>query len=131
VRYPDAFDIARNAAGKTHPIVTRYKHSSVLLDRKGRIISVGRNYFAGTVIEGDDGGLINKTVHSEIHALAQVNIRRLDGCTILNYGKTKVASILARPCDSCWIILKKLGLKKVFYTIRSDLHSPTWREEFF
>lgn len=127
----DPFDIARNAAGKTHPIVTRYKHSSVLLDRKGKIIAVGRNYFAGKVLEIAKDEFVNKTVHSEIHALAQVNIRRLDDCTIINYGKTKVASILARPCDSCWIILKKLGLKKVFYTVRSNLHEPMWKEEWF
>lgn len=126
----DAFDTARNAAQRATPIVTRYLHSSVLLDRKGKVISVGRNHYAGEVLQTDEGP-IHKTVHSEIHALYQVNVRRLEGATIINYACTNVASILARPCDSCWAILKKLGFKKVFYTTRSSLTEPLWKEELF
>lgn len=127
----DAFDRARVTAAKSNSSgVTRYQHSSVILDRKGRTIASGRNHFAGLIIETEEGE-INKTVHSEVHALTKVNIRRLSGATMVNYARTNVAAILARPCPNCWTMLKKLGFTKVFYTERSDLDKPVWVEERF
>lgn len=128
----DPFDLARVTANKSNSSgVTKYLHSSVILDRKGRPIASGRNHFAGLVIESEDGKDINKTVHSEVHALSKVNIRALDGATVINYARTNVAAILARPCPNCWGILKKLGFKKTFYTVRSNLTKPLWMEERF
>lgn len=128
--YLDAFEVARNAAGKTSPIVTRYFHSSVIVTRNGKIIATGRNHFAGKIIDTIEGP-INKTVHSEVDALSKVNIRRLDGAVMINYARTNVSTNLSRPCDNCQIILRKLGLKKVFYSIRSDINKPKWIEEYF
>lgn len=128
----DPFEVARNLSinFRTAPQVTRYFHSSVILDRKGKIIGQGVNHFRGNIISTPEGP-IQKTIHSEIHALEKVNIRRLEGATIVNYGKTNVASILSRPCDNCWAILQKLGFRKVFYTVRADIHKPLWKEEYF
>jgi len=131
-RYRDPFDAARNIAGRTDPQVTRYRHASVILDTEGRIIGTGVNHFRGKIVQSIEGdGLIDKTIHSEVHALEKVNIRRLDNAVIINYARTNVASILARPCPNCWAVLKHLGFKKVFYTTRSDLVKPTWVEERF
>lgn len=131
MRYQDAFDIARKTAqiGSASP-ATDYAHGAVILDRRGRIIAAGRNHFAGKQIETGEG-IINRTVHAEIHALSKVNIRRLDGATIIVYGRTNVAAILSRPCSNCWTVLEKLGFSKVFYTVRSNLNKPLWREENF
>lgn len=126
----DALDLARVTAIKSKPSVTRYQHSSVILDKKGRIIATGRNHFAGLIISTDSGD-INKTVHSEVHALTKVNIRGLSGATMVNYARTNVAAILARPCPNCWTMLKKLGFAKTLYTVRSNLDKPMWREERF
>ena len=126
----DPFEVARNTARSADGQVTRYKHGSVILDKKGRTIGTGRNHFRGLIIDTDEGP-INKTIHSEVHALERVNIRRLDDAVIINYAQTNVASILARPCDNCWAVLKKLGFRKVFYTVRSDLDKPLWKEEYF
>jgi tRNA(Arg) A34 adenosine deaminase TadA len=126
----DGFEVARKAAGKTDPIITRYLHASVLLDRRGKIIAVGRNHFAGGQVDTGDG-IIDKSMHSEIDALRKVNIRRLNGAVIINYARTNVASNLARPCPNCWTVLKKLGLRKVFFSIRSELDIPIWVEEYF
>lgn len=124
-------EVARLIAGRTDPQVTKYFHSSVILDRQGRVIATGVNHFSGKFIFLEGEGELDKTVHSEVHALQKVNIRRLDGAVIINYAKTNVASILARPCENCWTILAKLGFKKVFYTTRSDLTKPLWVEERF
>lgn len=127
----DAFDLARNAANKASPQTTKYRHASVILDRNGKVIATGKNHFAGRIITSDDNEPLKKTVHSEIAALRKVNIRRLEGATIVNYARTNVAAIMARPCDDCWPILERLGFKKAFYTIRSELNKPIWREERF
>lgn len=128
--YLDGFEVARNAAGKTDPIVTRYMHSSVIISRNGKIIATGRNHWAGKVIDTIEGP-INKTVHSEVDALSKVNIRWLDGAVMINYARTNVSTNLSRPCENCQIILKKLGLRKIFYSVRSDLTKPKWQEEQF
>jgi deoxycytidylate deaminase len=127
----DAFERARKAATHSSASVTRYSHSSVILDRNWKIIATGKNHFAGKVIETGDGHAIDKTIHSEVNALSKVNIRRLRGAILINYSRTNVASNLSRPCDNCWAILSKLGLAKVFYSVRSDLNKPIWVEERF
>ena len=129
-RYRDPFDVAKKLAGKTDPQVTRYMHSSVIIDREGRIIGRGVNHYAGDIIIADDTGLpLDKSVHSEIHALRKVGIRKLNGATIINYARTNVSSNLSRPCPNCMAILRKLGFRKVYYSIRSDLRNPIWKEE--
>jgi hypothetical protein len=129
--YRDPFDLARQIASTNDPKVTHYLHASVILDREGRVIGTGKNHFAGKKVLTEDNTWIDKTVHSEAHALSRVDIRKLDDAVIINYGRTNVSAILARPCGSCWAILRKLGFKKVFYTVRSDIHKPLWREERF
>lgn len=131
-RYRDPFDVAKKLAGKTDPQVTKYFHSSVILDRNGKIIGTGVNHFTGESIFASDTGLpLDITIHSEIHALRKVGIRKLQGATIVNYAKTSVATNFSFPCPNCYAVLKKLGFRKVFYTVRSGLIYPLWLEEEF
>ena len=126
----DVFELARKAAEKSSPQVTKYRHSSIIIDRTGKILSTGYNHFAGKRIQIEDS-IINKTIHSEAHALTKVNLKKLDNSVIINYGRTNISAILSRPCPNCWTILKKLGFKKMFYTVRSDLKKSLWKEEYF
>lgn len=129
-RYRDPFDVAKKIAGKTDPQVTRYLHSAVILDRKGRIIGTGVNHYVGGLVTAYDTGLpLEKTVHAEIHALQKVGIRKLQGATMINYMRTNVASALSKPCPNCMAIIQKLGFRKLYYSVRSDLDNPTWKEE--
>lgn len=131
-RYRDPFDVAKKLAGKTDPQVTRYMHSSVILDRQGRIIGTGVNHYTGTSVLADDTGMpLDKTVHAEAAALRKVGIRKLQGATIINYARTNVATNLSYPCGTCYAILEKLGFKKMFYSVRSDLVIPMWQEQRF
>lgn len=129
----DAFEIVKSAATKNDPLVTKYKHAAAIVTRKGQLIATGRNNFQGGVVETPEGPL-DKTIHAEINALSKVSIRRLQGAVLVSYGRTDASTILARPCTNCWAVLKKLGFKKVFYTIYVegvDADNPTWREENF
>lgn len=128
----DPFDKARKIAGKTKPGITHYFHSSVILDRNGNMIGSGVNHWAGKQIYVPAEGYIDKTVHSEAHALTKVNIRRLNGAVIINYARTNVRTILSRPCPTCWEILKKLGFRKVIYSTEGfGFKSTSWQEEWF
>lgn len=128
----DIYDQVRNAAQRAEPLGhTQYKHSSAIITSKGKVIAIGRNHYRGETIAADDGHPIHKTVHSEIHALYQVNVRRLQGAIIINYACRR-DTVIARPCDTCWSILKKLGFKKVIYSIHGPIDGPhKWKEEEF
>lgn len=129
-RFYDPFEKARKLAGKTDPQVTRYLHSSVILDRQGRIIGTGVNHYTGSKVIADDTGLpLNKTIHSEIAALHKVGIRKLGGATMINYARTKVATNMAYPCPICMTLIKQLGFRKLMYSVRSGLKNPLWKEE--
>lgn len=132
----DAFDKAVKATKDTDAIVTKYRHSSIILDREERIIGIGRNHWTGLIIlvdenTADGSSLVKKTTHSEINALSKVNIRRLKGAIILNYGRTNVRTVLSRPCNQCWNILYKLGFNRVWFSLESSLTEPLWKEEIF
>lgn len=126
----DAFDLVKGAAEKHDPQITRYKHTAALISKKDQLIAIGRNYYDGKEIETDEG-ILSKTIHAEINALSKVNIRRLDGAILLSYSRTKATTRLGRPCDNCYAVLKKLGLKKMFYSMPSSLETPVWKEEQF
>jgi len=131
-RYRDPFDLARHIAGRTDPIITRYLHSAVIISRRGDVIGTGVNHFRGrNVFVESENNWLDKTVHAEVHALSKVNIRWLSDAVVISYARTNVASILARPCPNCWEMLKHLGFRKVFYSTRSELDKPVWREEKF
>lgn len=129
----NAFDAVKSAAAKHDPVVTKYRHTAAIITRKGQFIALGKNTYQGGSIELPEGVLF-RTIHAEINALYKVSVRRLQGATILSYGRTDVSAITARPCDNCWAVLKKLGFKKVIYTVLVegyDADTPTWREENF
>jgi tRNA(Arg) A34 adenosine deaminase TadA len=127
-RYRDPFDAAKKLAGKTDPQVTHYLHSSVIVDRNGRIIGQGVNHYEGNEII-IDGEPLDRCIHSEIHALRKVGIRKLSGAVMINYARTNIATNMSRPCPNCHAVLKKLGFRKIFYSVRSDIDNPEWKEE--
>jgi len=130
----DIYDRIRNAALSAAPAgATKYLHASALISAKGKVISIGRNHYRGELIEGEFGP-IKRTMHSEIHALYQVNVRRLSGATIINYACSNGPNhnaVVSRPCDTCWSILKKLGVKKVLYSAHPQNGKQVWKEERF
>lgn len=131
----DVYDAVRNAAARAEPLGhTRYKHSSAIISAKGKTLAIGRNHYRGEVIAADDGHPIHKTVHSEIHALTKVNVRRLSGAIMVNYACTTNAgnAVISRPCDICWAVLRKLGFKKIVYSLHAPVNGPyRWKEELF
>lgn len=129
----DAFDLVKSAAAKHDPQITKYKHTAAIVSRKGQLIATGRNNYQGGQVVTPEG-ILEKTIHAEIDALYKVSIRKLGGAILVSYARTEVSAVLARPCENCWSVLKKLGFKKVFYTVfisGYDADNPTWREEQF
>ena len=85
--------------------VHAFQHGAVLLDRRGNFL--GKGY--------------NNGLHAEIHALLKCSPNDRKGGTIysirLSVGHTKLAS--AKPCRACQAVLKKYGIRKVFYSTTS------------
>lgn len=56
-------------------------------------------------------------VHAEINAIIHSNLDDLSDAEIYVYRENKRGEIsMSRPCENCLAILKKLGVKKMYYT---------------
>lgn len=120
--------LAQKLAYAACPMVTRYRHGSVIVDRRNRIIGTGRNHFDGC-LSGNVRTL--RSVHAEVDALRKVNVRRLSGAFIVNYAMNGSSTVCARPCPTCWAILKNLGFDRVIYSMSGELSRPQWEEVRF
>ena len=57
-----------------------------------------------------------KHLHAEVSAI--VNAKQdLEGCSIYIYRQIKDGTpSLSRPCDSCMMLIKEVGIKKIYYS---------------
>lgn len=69
---------------------------------------------------------VRLSMHAEINALIRAALNA-DGGFIYVYRDMQGRPALARPCEQCMPILKKAGVKKIFY---STNHFPFWAEEW-
>jgi deoxycytidylate deaminase len=82
-----------------------------VLCQKGKIISTGANSFKTHKLMGF------KTLHGEIQALIGVRYRDLRGSVLFVSRISRQGKIgMSKPCSTCENILRKYGIKKVFYT---------------
>ena len=60
-------------------------------------------------------------LHAEMHALIQCADKHLQGAEVI-VARTRPSGKpgLAKPCGVCESILKRSGIRRVFYTIDSD-----------
>ena len=68
-------------------------------------------------------------VHAEIAALLPFirNNVDLNGASIYVFRKRHNGTLaMARPCSSCQKIIKRLGIKKIFYTIENGYAVEKW-----
>ncbi len=88
--------------------------------RHGCPVSIGNNHTASHPHRVF--GLSN-SIHAEIDALCCVPKVNLQGSTVYVARHRKNGSpALARPCESCWLMLKERGVKWVVYTTNTFPH---------
>lgn len=57
-------------------------------------------------------------IHAEFDAIRRLNPEELKGSSIYIYRQKKDGTpALARPCESCFKLIKDLGIKEICYTI--------------
>ncbi|MFA5024299.1 MAG: hypothetical protein WC523_05045 [Patescibacteria group bacterium] len=88
------------------------QHHGAVVIFKGKIVGKGYNKVLGL------GVMTNNGIHAEIHALnnAPANCRKNSTVYVCRVSK-KGRLVLSKPCHSCAVVMKKLGVKYVWYTV--------------
>ena len=116
------FDIAKNIAKLSS--FDRVKIGAIVV-LKQKIISVGYNSYKTHPIQmyynryRDIPNDANHTLHAEVQAL--LNVPKgidLSHASLYTYREHIITHSLAksRPCPSCIEMIKKMGIKKIYYT---------------
>jgi deoxycytidylate deaminase len=59
----------------------------------------------------------HRKIHAELNACIGVDRRELNGATLYVYRENKNGDIAnCKPCKYCQVILREVGIKKVYYT---------------
>lgn len=99
----------------------RYKHSALLLNKKLNIISTGYNY---RTIKNK----YNYSIHAEEQCLSNMlnkqkynNRKKMNKYILLIIRIDKDNNFAySYPCDNCLNIIKKFGIKKIYYSINNN-----------
>lgn len=97
-----------------HRSTCRVKVGSVLVDRKGSIMSWGWNH------AGNGFGC-----HAEVHAINRCNPKRLEGASIYVAGiRSKTGQwVPSIPCEDCHRMILGSGIRRVFFRDRTGWYS--------
>jgi len=87
----------------------RQRLAAVVVHR-GKIVGQGHNFAHGT------GKLHIDGQHAEITALNNTTARYRKGSTIYITRVSENILKLAKPCERCQVIIKKMGVKYVWYS---------------
>lgn len=97
----------------------RQKITALAYDRKGRLISVGRNSYVKThPLQAYYGRKAGKPkaiyLHAEVDALIKARgvVHKL---VVIRYG-AKGTPLLAKPCKACQLAIRDFGVKHVEHT---------------
>lgn len=99
-----------------------FRHGAILR-KSGKTLAVGINYDVNdpAYLE-DDVAATHASVHAEIAALNACKKANVVGSTIYVARISKAGEpAMSKPCENCAKALKEAGVKKVFYTIDSEM----------
>lgn len=99
----------------------RYNISAIIYDKKGRILSIGKNSYIKThprqAYYAEKVGLPRKIfLHAEIHAIVKCrNIEKAHKIVVLRFD-SRGNPVNAKPCPVCESAIKETGIKIIEYT---------------
>lgn len=99
----------------------KFKHGAVVV-RGGRVLSVGVNSYRNFPMDFSVMPRDSSSVHAEEAALAVLGGKDARGATMFvarvnNIGEER----MSRPCSRCMRRLRKAGIKRIIYTIDSQV----------
>lgn len=106
------FNLARLESLKTD---FRSRVGAVVV-RKGKVVSIGRNHPHKThpLMKKYHE---HKTIHAEVDCIIGTDRDLLKGSVMYVYRELRDGTVaIAKPCEVCQLILKDIGIKKVYYT---------------
>lgn len=100
----------------------RYRHGAVLR-KSGRTLSVGINRNTNDPMILDQSMNVKHfSIHAEYAAIRAVRKSDLQGASIYIARVSKNGEpVMSKPCVKCQKMLKKYGVKKVYYTIDNEM----------
>jgi tRNA(Arg) A34 adenosine deaminase TadA len=99
----------------------KYSITAVIYDKRGRVISIGKNSYTKThtyqAKVASKAGLPHKVfLHAEIHAILKCqDLKRAHKIFVSRYSQDGKA-LNAKPCPICESAIKEAGIKMVEYT---------------
>lgn len=101
----------------------KYRHGAVIV-KGGSVVSFGINRHKNNpAIFGDDVvSLRQSSLHAEVAAIKAAGRADLSGSVIYVARVSRSGDqVMSKPCDLCQKALVEAGIKKVFYTIDSEM----------
>ena len=97
----------------------RYEITALAYDKRGRLLSVGRNSYTRThPLQAKYGRRAGKPnaiyLHAELSALLKAR-EQVHKLVVLRYDKDGNPA-LAKPCPACQLAIREFGVKNVEYT---------------
>ena len=97
----------------------RYEITALAYDKRGRLLSVGRNSYTRThPLQAKYGRRAGKPnaiyLHAELSALLKAR-EQVYKLVVLRYDKDGNPA-LAKPCPACQLAIREFGVKNVEYT---------------
>ena len=101
--------------------LTRYNVSAIIVDKRNRILSIGKNSYVKThPLQAKHAKRVGKEnaifLHAEIQAIIKCrNIEDAHKIIVARYD-SKGQPRLAKPCDICMDALRSFGITKIEHT---------------
>lgn len=103
-------------------MATKQEITAIIYDRKGRVLSVGKNSYVKThtlqAKHAEKVGLPDKQfLHAEIHAITKCrDLSKAHRIVVTRYGK-KGQPLLAKPCPVCQSAIESVGIDIIEWTV--------------
>ena len=100
--------------------------TAIIYDRKGRVLSVGKNSYVKThtlqAKHAKKVGLPDKQfMHAEIHAISKCrDLNKAHKIVVYRYGK-RGQPLLAKPCLICQSAIESVGIEFIEWTENDSL----------
>lgn len=100
----------------------KFKHGAVIV-KNGNTVAVGINYQVNDpAFLDDDVAAVHAAIHAEVAALNACKKMDLNGAVLYVARTSKRGEeMMSRPCENCQKAIKARGIKKIFYTIDSEM----------
>lgn len=101
---------------------TKQEITAIIYDRKGRVLSVGKNSYVKThplqAKHAEKVGLPDKQfLHAEIHAITKCrDLSKAHRIVVTRYDKTG-RPLLAKPCPVCQSAIESVGIEVIEWTV--------------